>query len=278
MASATTLTSIAMLKVNKDFRDADYIDYLRPFVTEVLRKHRPNPIQDQVVALHLKNDFGIVIPHRGIQLVLSRLRKHRLLDKVDGVFRLLGDIPDEGLSQRRADAQRRIDALLTYLQEFASKTFDITWSADEAAEVLKSYLGDFAIECLRTFIHNTALPDVPKKSPKDIRIVHAFVRDAHKYSPDRFDNFILVVQGHMLANALLCPDLESLQKKFDSVTFYLDTPLVLRALGFNSKIATEAARELLTLIQNLKGRCAIFSHTRDEINRVLRSAALYEEA
>ena len=35
----------------------------------------------------------------------------------------------------------------------------------------------------------------------------------------------------MYANALVCPDLESLQKKFNNLTFYFDTPIVLNLLG-----------------------------------------------
>jgi hypothetical protein len=112
--SDATLTSIAMLQVNKNARDTDYIDYLRPFVVEVLRKYRPDPVQDQAVAHHLKIDFGLIIPCRGIQLVLARLRRNKVLDKTDGIFRIISNLPDDGLSQRKVDAQRRIDVLRAF--------------------------------------------------------------------------------------------------------------------------------------------------------------------
>lgn len=261
-----------MLKVNKDVRDTDYVDYLQPFVLEVLRSHRPDPVHDQTVADHLKTDFGLWVPNRGIQLVLGRLRRPGVVEKRDGVFRLAGDIPDTGMPLRQSDAKRRIDVLLNQIVDFANEEFAVSWTSDDAADVLKGYLSEFGIECLRTYLHYTALPDIPKKVPKDIRVIHTFVREAHRNSVERFDNFILVVKGNMLANALLCPDIQSLQQKFDRVTFYLDTGFLLRVLGLGSQAQNEAARDLLRLITELRGRLAVFEHTIEEVIRVSKSA------
>jgi len=272
MASKTTLTSLAMLKVNMDRSNADYVDYLRPFVLDVLRVHRPDPIQDSVVAHHIKDDFGLFIPNRGVHLVLNRLRRKGLLHNVDGVLRITDPLPDDHLHQRRADANRRIDTVIHHLQQFAQDTFAVSWSSEDVAQLLHIYLSDFAIECLRTYVHNTALPDVAPKGRKELRIIHSYVRQAHRTSAEQFNDFILLVKGHMLANALLCPDLQSLEKQFDRVTFFLDTPLILRALGLGSVAAADAANELLALVVRLRGRLAVFSHTVNELNRVLRSA------
>jgi hypothetical protein len=272
MASTATLTSLAMLKVNRDLRDIDYIDYLRPFVVESLRVHHPDPVNDQEITDALRSDFGLRVPRRGVHVVLGRLAKHGMLQRRDGLFHIQGDLPDQGIATRRADAHRRIDVLLTQLAEYVKATFNLNWSTDECGEVVKAYLADFGIECLRTYIHHTALPDVPKKSRQEIRVVHSFVRDAHRKSVEQFDNFIVVVQGHMLANALMCPDLQSLQQRFDRLVFYLDTPFVLRLLDLGASADTAAARELISLIRSLRGRLAIFTHTLDEIDRVLRSA------
>ena len=42
MASTKTLTSLAMLKVKID-QGSDYLDYLLPFILQILVDHRPDP-------------------------------------------------------------------------------------------------------------------------------------------------------------------------------------------------------------------------------------------
>ena len=77
----------------------------------------------------------------------------------------------------------------------------------------------------------------------------------------------------MLANALTCPDLRNAPKNFRNVTFYIDTPLLVRAIGADGDPLQRAARDLLTSVSRLGGRVAAFSHSREELQRVLQGAA-----
>ena len=84
-----------------------------------------------------------------------------------------------------------------------------------------------------------------------------------------------MVQGHMLANALLCPDLQGALKSsnYKRTTFYLDTPLLVRLLGVEGSAKERTGRELIVLLQRLKGKIATFSHSRRELEDVIRGAA-----
>lgn len=77
----------------------------------------------------------------------------------------------------------------------------------------------------------------------------------------------------MLANALTCPDLRNAPRDFKNVTFYVDTPLLVRAMGADGDALLKAARDLLTLVNRLGGKVAAFSHSREELQRVLQGAA-----
>ena len=90
--------------------------------------------------------------------------------------------------------------------------------------------------------------------------------------PSRFDSFMVLVQGHMLANALLCPDLNP-DQLFNDVTFYLDTPLIIQLLGLEGSRKRDAVQELIRLLAELGGEIAMFSHCREELERVIRGAA-----
>ena len=79
----------------------------------------------------------------------------------------------------------------------------------------------------------------------------------------------------MLANALLCPDLQdSIQNSnYKHTTFYFDTPLLVRVLGLTGPYAEQRTKNLLSLLQKLGGRCVTFSHLLIELEDVLRGAA-----
>ena len=55
--SSNTLTSLAILKVNVD-HGRDYLDYLRPFILDVLAKNSPERITDVVVTRLISKNFG----------------------------------------------------------------------------------------------------------------------------------------------------------------------------------------------------------------------------
>ena len=57
------------------------------------------------------------------------------------------------------------------------------------------------------------------------------------------------------------------------MTFYLDTPLLVRRLGLEGPAKQHAATELIALIKNLGGKVATFSHSREELHNVIQGAA-----
>ena len=51
----------------------------------------------------------------------------------------------------------------------------------------------------------TAIPGVQGSHPTDIVLVSDYVQELQRMNPERFESFLILVQGHMLANALMCP-------------------------------------------------------------------------
>ncbi len=58
MVPTNTLTSLAILKVNVD-QGGDYLEYLRPFILQVLVDHRPDIITDQIVCDYIQEQFDL---------------------------------------------------------------------------------------------------------------------------------------------------------------------------------------------------------------------------
>ena len=111
-----------------------------------------------------------------------------------------------------------------------------------------------------------------------IVLVSKYVLSIQEADPERFKSFLVVVTGHMLANALLCPDLQQAPKTYRGITFYFDTPLLVRCLGLEGRAKQEAVENLITLLRNLGARLATFSHSLDELDRVIRGASDYVDS
>lgn len=272
MTTAQTLTSLAMLKVDLDQQHRNYVDYLSPFVVDVLNADRPEIISDGTVADKLLGRFGLKVPTKAVQHVLRRMQKKGYLALEDGVFVLTPTLPTSTLDRSRSQAKLHIESVISGLIEEA-RSYGLTWSEDEATRAVTAFLGMFTVDCLRTYVFNTALPVVPEKKSVEMYIVSKFITKAQARADAAFESFIVLVKGLMYSNALLCPDLESLEKKFQDLTFYLDTPLLLNLIGLQGKDARRSADELVGLLKKLKGSLAAFSHTISETQQVLGAAA-----
>lgn len=272
--STATLTSLAILKVNID-QGGDYLDYLRPFVLQTLVDTRPERVSDTEVSRFIEERFGLAIPSRSIQVVLRRLAREKLLIRNHHVF-IPNAIDDPGLHLARAEAARRIQVTIDAVVDYTRQTVGLELSNDQANRAICSFLSHFDVSCLRAYLRNTAIPQVPDDRRRQSALIGKYVMHIRR-EPRLFENFMVVVQGHMLANALLCPDLKG-SASYRGVTFYLDTPLLIHQLGLEGSGKKAAVDELTRLLRELGGEIAIFSHSREELDHVLYGAAQYVDA
>ena len=270
--STATLTSLAMLKVQID-RGQDYLDYLRPFILQVLVAHKPDPISDATVRDLIRIDFGLEIPRRAVQIVLKRLSRRYPLKKAHGVYRINGELPDPHIATRKTAASRHIQAVLSGLAEFSKGTSRPIMSNDEAVTAICAFLTQFDIPCLRAYLRGTAIPTIEGQHPAQIVLVSKYVLALQDTDPECFESFLVVVKGHMLANALLCPDLTNAPKSYTGVRFYLDTPLLVQRLGLEGDPKQAAVRSLVELLHSLGATVATFSHSHNELRGVIGGAA-----
>lgn len=158
------------------------------------------------------------------------------------------------------------------LVEF-SKTSSRPFSGTgEAINAIIAYLEKFDISCLRAYLRGTAIASA-ESDKSTIVLVSKYIIHLQNNHLERFESFLVIVTGHMLANALLCPDLQSAPQTYKHVTFYLDTPLLVQRLGLEGESKKDAAEQLLSLLDSLGGKAATFAHSRDELHRVIRGAA-----
>lgn len=262
-----------MLKISID-KGGDYLEYLRPYVLQVITHSPPEVITDGSTTERLRDTFGLEIPRRTVHIVLKRLAKDGCLKKTDGVFTIEKELKNTDLSAAKADAVRHISAIIKALIEFAEKASNRQITEKQATDCLISFLSHFSIPCLKYYLRGTALPHISSNGDWQINLVCQFINDL-ALKTGLLESFMKLVQGHMLANALLCPDLHSVADSYKDVTFYFDTPLLIQLLGLDGEKEEQAIREVVQLVQHLRGKIAYFSHTFDELVVAIRSSAEY---
>ncbi|MDD9803159.1 MAG: hypothetical protein OXU53_11505 [Deltaproteobacteria bacterium] len=272
--STETLTSLAMLKVKID-HGGNYLDYLQPFVVQVLVDHKSDRVTSEFVNGHILEQFGLVIPERTVQVVLKRLAKKRFLEREMGVYRVIKNLPNPNIDDKKRDAEKRIDSVVSGLKAYSESIRKPVSETEDAVKSICAFLSEFNISCLRAYLRETAIPSIVGNHKPDIVLVSKYILHLQKNDPYRFESFMQMVQGHMLANALLCPDLQTAPKAYQDVTFYFDTPLLIRLIGAEGPAKKRAIRGLVQLLHELKGNISAFSHSRHELDAVLDGAATY---
>lgn len=273
--NTSTLTSLAILKVTLDQR-RDYLDYLRPFLQQILRETSP---QDRITpadaSASIQERFGLIIPERTSELILRRLSRSLPTTRESGAYRVRGEIPDPDLTARQEEAERHILAIVEGLAQFSKNTAHPLQTEDESVEAVMAFLSEFDVSCLRAYLRGTVIPSLEGTHVRSMVLVSDFVKHIQATDPILFRSFVILVQGHMLANALVCPDLEHITKDYRDVTFYLDTPILVRLLGLEGDIKAEAARYLVELLMQLNATIAVFDHSQDELRSVILNSADY---
>lgn len=267
-----TLTSLAVLKASID-EGRDYLDYLRPFVTDYLAAERPDRVTDSSVAVAVRSRYGLVVPTAVVHVVLKRLAKEKLIVRRDGIY-VLGHIPESSVLRTRREASReQVERVATRVVDYAFTTHTLILTTSEACDAIVDFLSLMSISGHREFLVGTLLPTSENLPLASARLVAVFLNDVVRNEPTLLADFADLACGNMLANALISADLNDAPKTFRGTTLFLDTPIVLRALGLEGQDRRFATHETLKLARSLAAEIRIFSHTREEVARVIRGAA-----
>lgn len=261
------IVSYAILKVDMDERDVEYIDYYIPFVRKAIEAHGQSGVSDFDVKKYLVEEFGINIPQKVALMMLRRLRRDGELDRKNNLYFISKDFVSNGFNERSKKGAEYADALIQDILCYASQ-IGFTLDEDGAWKCLSSFLSAYGYECLSSYLKSQDMPTIEGDTGCNA-FVAGYVHDRHSKGKECIAPFIEIVKSQMLSVAIFCKDMEDSPEKFSGVTFYLDTRIVLNALGLHGPVCEDAFKELFSLVSSLGGKFAVFRHTVDEIIGIL---------
>lgn len=122
------------------------------------------------------------------------------------------------------------------LAGFAHSKHSLVWDDRASAKALAEFLRQYSIAFLRFAEAKSPLPEQTSDAKTTDYVVASFITNCAKDHPGLFESIKVLVQSHILANALMCPDLAKNPQAFRDVHFLVDTRFLLKALDLESSI------------------------------------------
>jgi hypothetical protein len=268
--------SLAVLKVNSDKLGTDLIEQFVPFVGECLRANPTTAVSAVDVQAQLHESFGLQLPIGALRVVLQRCAKRGLVRRTNNIYEpdaeAIAALPN--LSVERQQALREQNALYARLCTFAERYYEVVWTAAYAEDLLLRFVALRAAPLLEVTIEGAPIVSMRTATAGgDEQIVEAFVVYLYENDPVGYGYLASLTKGSVLASALyLDADIGNAGRSFNKVTFYIDAPILVRALGFCPPAQAGAARELFNLLTADGARLACFTHSLKEIDGILDRA------
>ena len=264
-----------MLETMWKSRAQDLLDLISPFVLYATAKvSSPNEIIDKNNVLSIiKQEFGYTdMPMIVIEKVYKR--NPGIFQKSYGEYRLIGNLDGivEDIEKRRNDCESNIttisNQLINYFEEHTSSHKRIT--VDEAVDYLQRFFSRYGI-----FVGTNQLEDHADDygwREYDYYIAQYIFekKDAHEIE---YEYIIDLVKGYFLQSAiyLQAENGNIITSTYRNVSFYYDTPFILRLLGYKTLEDEKSAIELHNALAKQRGKFFYFPQTQYEVVGILNA-------
>jgi hypothetical protein len=265
--------SLAVLTVNADKLKAGYLDNFVPMVAETIRLYRPKVIALAEVRTELRQRFRLNLPIDSIRLILDRLRRQQLVVRTSDSTLVPDEVALDKLQFHKIQQEvlRTYDEIVSDLCEWSERTYHVKWSQEEAEGALDSFLAQYDLQVLTAQERGAAF-EVRSGSDRERFLIGAYVQHLQASDSGFLDFFVSVARGSMLANAIYLPFPGRPDKRFRGTRIFLDTSILLRALGYAEPERAEPSRELLELLYEAGAQLYCFRDTLEEIRGIFDAA------
>lgn len=263
------LVSTAMINAFWERNHSDTLDLILPFLKYAIAKNTQlgekvciNPLQET-----LNEEFGFdSIPRHVIKVMLKRLSP-KVLECKDNEYTLkkpLFDIIDS-IDKKRTVFREHSHAVSQKLAEYLNENYKKgKYDGCSALDALTRFFVSNGI-CI---VRDTSLLKLLKS--KDDRLdycVAQFILNEHEEKSHIFSFILEMVQGFFISTAIyLQPDNASITKaKFKGLCCYLDSGIVLKALGLKSEEEKESSLEMLQMLVDNNAGLYMFRHSYEEL-------------
>lgn len=270
----STIISLAVLKTNWDETRSDYLESFVPMIAESIRRSSDEVVSVGALQKQIEQDFGLRLPQHTLQMLLRRLARRKYLILDHHVYTRDNNMLAKLVYQRvQQSVVKCHEELIEKLRDFCREKFQANWTLEDAEAALQAYLKKHELTPNIHREQSSLLPDAERVEGHPDLYVAAFVRYLVDDHSSLLSYFETIVQGNMLANAILLADLGSAASKFHKTEVYFDTPFLISTMGYAGEPRQAPCLELLHLLKETDAQLRCFRHTLDEVQDILEYRA-----
>jgi len=252
----------------------DTFDIIMPFLKYSVEKTtaRNSAIDISSVSNYLNTEFGYdTIPHNVVILMLRRLTKDKQIKCVNHSFFLTSEFNSsiDNFEQERSKCVENNEKVINALIEFAQTVYGFNWDENSASQKLINF---FVVQGICILKDIDALNLIKKKDNEIQFCIAQFILKSKEN--DNSPIFLYIenmVKGFFVSSAisLQTENRNLLSAKFKNISCYIDTTIILRALGLKTKEERDASLELLSMLHEKGCRLLCFRHNVEEIDDII---------
>ncbi|KZY58916.1 hypothetical protein A3735_16665 [Oleiphilus sp. HI0061] len=264
------LIQLALLESLKANEIADEIDLFLPFIAVTLTDLGKLEVTAENLQVKLEESFGFKPPISAIQVFMARARKRGLLHKENHMFIPNMDMVEKwknGYDDKKRDIGSSVALLRQDFKEFASNKFNKELNEEECDALIIKFISKNVSSVTQSI--RFEINELNEKIKNTDHVTASFISHIHKNKTASLEHFSRFVKGMLLANYLCYADQVSPKKAYDTITAYLDTPIIVGLLGFSGEQKRKSLKEFISLLTNVGINVCIFDKTLDETERLL---------
>jgi hypothetical protein len=265
----------AMLASYLNNEKMDYLKLLMPFVLKCLPTEKGALVDSKAIQNQLNKEYQLNILYNVVEKMLQRLcksKQNQYICKDHNKFYVAKIYDDTEFLKKKANIktshQKVIHALVDFLK-------NIKCIGNMTEEIAENYLSTFLETYNYTVYENAECMNritINNGKDKTNYYVAQFVLQEYHKQTEVFDNILEIIKGILVSKAIyffMSDYKDDIQSKLQSTVFYLDTRLLIDALGLNLKEEQDAMLELLDLLRNNGGIIKTFNHYKTELEGII---------
>jgi len=272
------LISTAIMSALWEKKQKDTLDLLLPFLKYAIGKTtQVGSLVDVEKTIDVfRSEFGYdTIPDHVITIMLKRLSPSILSKKQKSNYRLVASLDEDirTFEKRRALYREQSRKVGESLFQFLSDNLSDKRKVDDVDSALTALIDFFAVRGICIVRNASLLSLIKNKDGKLDYCIARFILNEYNRSSEIFDYILDMVKGFFVSTAIsLQPHNTAItQAKFKNLRCYIDTRIIIDALGLHLPEAQRAALELLTMLKKQKASLHCFEHTYLEITDIINA-------
>lgn len=250
-------------------KGGDFMDSLLPFIEYCLAENVPSKITSKSLKDLVENEYPLEYPLAVYESILGKFVANELLTPVtfDGVvyFEPIKGFHSRNVNSKRVEFQRSIDLLGLEFTRFA-KVMDKDYSINDSKTLVIGFLIKNMEAMLsiidNKLVHATDLPDEDK-------LVSMFLIEEFEKATDTIRCVNVIIKGVLCYKYLYYKRDKDVSNDLRGLKVFLDTAIVIYALGYAGEIRKQLAVELISQLKKRHAQIYCYEHSLREIMDIL---------